>query len=362
VIQRVVYLLGAGFSAPLGLPVMANFLAKAKDLYFEDQERYPHFREVFERIREFSVAKNYFEADLFNLEEVFSILEMARQLEGRRAKSAFSKFLSDVVVHYTPALTGHARGDLPGNWYKFVLGGERANDYGFFIAGLHNLRLQEVGQVHPTQWHGAKPERAFDVGRCESPATRYGVITLNYDKVLEGYDALLRAELGVAQDVLAFSTGPATWEEPFAARPLLVKLHGSVDSDRLVPPTWSKAIDRQILPAWRMAYNMLVMANHLRVIGYSLPDSDAYMRYLLKAAVMSAPNLKNIDVLCLDPDGAVQRRFDKFVRLPTYRFKSASVTDYLKVHAKYRTYHEPLPNHTLDVDKLEQAHEEFFRS
>ncbi len=48
-IQRVAYLLGAGFSAPLGLPVMSNFLAKAKDLYFEDQERYEQSHEEFFR-------------------------------------------------------------------------------------------------------------------------------------------------------------------------------------------------------------------------------------------------------------------------------------------------------------------------
>jgi len=31
--ERVVYILGAGFSAPLGLPVMNDLMIKAKDLY-----------------------------------------------------------------------------------------------------------------------------------------------------------------------------------------------------------------------------------------------------------------------------------------------------------------------------------------
>jgi hypothetical protein len=38
-VDRVVYLLGAGFSAPLGLPVMSNFLMKSKDL-FEPQQTF----------------------------------------------------------------------------------------------------------------------------------------------------------------------------------------------------------------------------------------------------------------------------------------------------------------------------------
>jgi hypothetical protein len=31
VIEKVTYILGAGFSAPLGLPVMGDFLLKSKD-------------------------------------------------------------------------------------------------------------------------------------------------------------------------------------------------------------------------------------------------------------------------------------------------------------------------------------------
>jgi hypothetical protein len=34
--KNVVYVLGAGFSAYAGLPVMSNFIEKAKDIYFSD--------------------------------------------------------------------------------------------------------------------------------------------------------------------------------------------------------------------------------------------------------------------------------------------------------------------------------------
>ena len=38
--QSVVFFLGAGFSAPFGLPVMSNFIDKARDLYFSDPDNY----------------------------------------------------------------------------------------------------------------------------------------------------------------------------------------------------------------------------------------------------------------------------------------------------------------------------------
>ncbi len=44
VTDKVVYLFGAGFSAPLGLPVMSNFLMKSMDLYVSDPERYRTFK------------------------------------------------------------------------------------------------------------------------------------------------------------------------------------------------------------------------------------------------------------------------------------------------------------------------------
>jgi len=61
--EKVVYLLGAGFSAPLGIPVMSNFLMKSKDVYFANPERFKHFSDVFDMINAMSVSKNYYHTD-----------------------------------------------------------------------------------------------------------------------------------------------------------------------------------------------------------------------------------------------------------------------------------------------------------
>ncbi len=45
--DKVVYFLGAGFSAPLGLPVMRDFLIKSKDMYFENPDRYKHLAIIY---------------------------------------------------------------------------------------------------------------------------------------------------------------------------------------------------------------------------------------------------------------------------------------------------------------------------
>ncbi len=83
--ENVVYLLGAGFSAPLGLPVMSNFLEKAKDLYFSDEIKYKSFFKVLDKIKDLSIIKNYYHADLLNIEEILSILEMQQFLAKKNS-------------------------------------------------------------------------------------------------------------------------------------------------------------------------------------------------------------------------------------------------------------------------------------
>ncbi len=57
--ENIVYLLGVGFSAPLGLPVMGNFLEKGRDLYFTDQKKYKNFEKIESLLRELSYQKNF---------------------------------------------------------------------------------------------------------------------------------------------------------------------------------------------------------------------------------------------------------------------------------------------------------------
>jgi hypothetical protein len=120
--DKVVYLLGAGFSAPLGLPVVSNFRIKSYELFARDPEKFSHFQEVFDRINDLSRIKNFYDANLYNIEEILSLLEMEQHLEGKRLAESFIKYIVDVVSHYTPAIEPHQPGQLPGNWQHWLFG------------------------------------------------------------------------------------------------------------------------------------------------------------------------------------------------------------------------------------------------
>lgn len=204
----------------------------------------------------------------------------------------------------------------------------------------------------------------FDAIRCPSPRAVYALITLNYDRVLENFsNHLLSSYSGFLKDRITFVSDLIDEVEPFSERTILAKLHGSVGLDNIIPPTWSKGVDKKILAAWRMAYRALVEATQIRIIGYSLPEADAYVKYLLKAAVMKAPHLKELDVLCLDDsDGSVQQRYEAFVDFPKYRFLSKSLTEYLDTHRKVCSQKKRRGEDTeiLEFNLLETAHQRFF--
>jgi len=109
----------------------------------------------------------------------------------------------------------------------------------------------------------------------------------------------------------------------------LAKLHGSLDTGVIVPPTWAKGNNPKINSIWKNAYKILCEANHIRFIGYSLPIADSYIKFLLKSAVVKTEHLKSIDVICLDNDGSVRKRYDEFLEFNYYKFANVDVTEYL---------------------------------
>jgi hypothetical protein len=348
--ERVVYVLGAGFSAPLGLPVMNDFLFKAKDLYFHHPDRYAHFEKVLKEVNKLSVVKNYYDSDQFNIEEILSILEMLPNARGSNLRKAFASLIEDVITYFTPPIAPY-NGNLPLNWKGFVFGQDsRWKTYGYFSAALLGLT---TSQREIRNQEGMR--RKLDIGSRESQ-TKYGVVTFNYDRVLEGPSEYLSSQ-HEAQNNLGFRDPQQTDLD----RPVIARLHGSVGQSNIVPPTWNKTVFKKIRPNWDAAFSLLSEANHIRFIGYSLPPSDAYARYLFKAAALQSPHLKSIDVLCRDPDGSVQENYDRFITFKYRRFRNADTLDYLKAHLDTYKAEADTSQSALNFDRLEAAHERFFQ-
>jgi hypothetical protein len=339
--DKVIYVLGAGFSAPLGIPVMSNFLVKSKDMYFADPNRYGYFEKVLKRIQSMSVTKNYYRADLFNIEEILSISEMASFVQGHAFRDEFISYIKDVIAYYTPQMEGYE--PLPSNWEGFVFGKKREwTPYGYFVTNICNVRL-----IHATSEKGAP----VVARRNDDVKATYGVVSLNYDLVLESICSFANEHFRLEAPLTFCRDDSAT------GGPKLAKLHGTLDVGTIVPPTWSKGSHPEIIPAWRIALEELRTANQIRFIGYSLPAADTYVRYLLKAAAMDAPNLKQIDVVCWDPTGQARAQYDDFITFPNYRFANGKTQDYLGLLLQLTTSHDHRQGRPWR--RLEKAHDVF---
>lgn len=347
--ERVVYWLGAGFSAPLGLPVTSNFLMKSKDQFAADPVTFKSFEEIFPQIDALAKAKSFFSTDLFNVEEVLSLIEMNANLnsKGKAFRVDFLDYIRAVIEYHTP--TPATPSHYPNNWWDYIFGSDSIHrTFGTLVASLHGISIRNSRPGDSDQ------SKRFESRVFPNRNTLYSVVTVNYDLVLERYAKLLTSNYN-------FSAGFVRRQEQPAAElgqdVYLAKLHGSVESVDLVPPTWNKGLYPGIVDSWQLAYRVLSSANHLRIIGYSLPTSDNYVRFLLKSAALASHNLKSIDVLCLDDKRqSIKSRYDEFIDFPYYRFCNENVIDYLRPLHDRRTGNDP----EVEFAALEKTHGEFF--
>ena len=364
--ERVVYFLGAGFSQPRGLPVMSDFIDKSKELRRVNPEKYGYFADVLSQIADIAIVLNYFEADLHNIEEILSILEMSGELkpqpeEGESPSKSFREYIANVISAYTPEITTSSKLHKVTNWDSYIFGESdvKWNYYGRFVASLHNLII------------GAYLERAESHFRCKrahNAETRYDVISLNYDCVLEKICEFLNAQYQMEYP-LRFQRTESDKSATELGLPWLAKLHGSVDSlDDIIPPTWNKAlIPESIQEQWKTAYHLLSQADHIRVLGYSLPTSDAYVQYLLKSSLIRAERetfapIKTFHVITKDSDGKTRRRYEGLVKFRGFQFVDGEIEQYLQCIEPGKEQHgSGAWEFSRQFITLEDAHNQFMQ-
>jgi hypothetical protein len=363
--ENVVYILGAGFSAPLGIPTLRNFWEKSKAMIRDDNTTYGYFTDLLAKMSETVRAANYFQYENWNIEEALSMLEISETLESSETLQQFKQYICDVVNFFTKKNEFQANFDryrFPNNWFDLIFGqSELHQSYGHFVASLHNLRMTvdsaDSGRGQSVRWVSTEKLGINDV--------KYSIVTLNYDCVLENITTSINANYRPIQFNAHFRGVTDVPNEP-TDRPYLLKLHGSAMEGEIIFPTFNKGLYMNQIPqSWRIAYNVLKQATQVRIVGYSLPESDAYIKYLLKAAISHSSNVDRIDILCLDDEkNTVEDRYERFVSYKNRHFKNASIELYLRnlLVMKHLEQNKQNNETILFFDRLEQAHQRLFPS
>jgi len=307
--ERVVYFLGAGFSQYLGLPTMKDFYRRSKEMLHENQKKYQHFKKIIDTINSRQNCTNYYATDFLHIEEILSILEMDDILGSNILSIEFKKYIADVINYNTPKPDFSFTKDVKSfiSEYEIFQGETRWCHYANFFSSILSLKINDF----INKGNNLEANKNSDV--------RYSIITLNYDLIPEMICDYLN-KVSSASDI---------------SYPAYYKLHGSADKpDTIISPTWNKFIIDNTRDVWSKAYEDIKNATQIRIIGYSLPASDTYIKYLFKAATSEDSYLKQIDIIGSGNEDTI-RRYDEFITFPNKRFYAASVKNYIgKIIAK----------------------------
>lgn len=327
--SNVAFILGAGASRQCGAPLMFDFLDVASDLLRANavQEKRAEFEKVFSAIGDLQVVHSKSQLDLNNIESIFTVLELGR------------------IIQRVPGLT--------------------ADQIPSIIAALKDLIVKTLEVTIPFPTKGRyigvpKPYEEFakllkHLIAEAHPRRSVSVLTFNYDIAVDM--ALYRAGLGPDYVISA----PPRHDQPIP----LLKLHGSLNwatetstgairplhlanyfqyyrldgfgeggdvrvpigsqlaeyfksnaslqvnrEPLIVPPSWNKADYHAALSdVWAHAARHLSEAEHIFILGYSLPETDSFFRHLYALGSVGTTPLRRIEVFNPDQSGETDARF-----------------------------------------------------
>jgi len=326
--SRTVFVLGAGASREAGGPLMSDFLDLAERLMRSGQveDAKQSFELVFNGIAALQAVHSKSTLDLDNIESVFAAFEMAT-LFGRLGRSsvidiaALASAIRRVIVstleqtvrcriaatgdnpHVVPPecydnfarLLREMEDGEPGSVSVMTFNYDLGLDY-----GLHWTRTPIDYCLDATASRALpvmKLHGSINWARC-AKCERIAPWTL--PEYFSSYHWPHLLETGQSL-VIGLSSHLKAWthcDTPVLSDPVIV------------PPTWSKGEHhRQIAPVWRHAARHLSEAENIVCVGYSLPESDHFFRYLYGLGTVGDTRLKRFWVFDPNETEEVSNRY-----------------------------------------------------
>jgi hypothetical protein len=323
-----VYVLGAGFAAEAGLPLIKDFMNRMRDAaaWLEQEGGRERELRAIDRVLEFrlkaAAAAHRVPLNVENVEELFSLASASAGDELSKDMALAIAATLDYARSKAPPLTEQqyfsiGMLDVPG-WSKPAS----------WRPPLANVQQAAQGGQLKGEWYSCPPYEFYLGVMCSyfnrgGPDRRDTIITLNYDLLIE--TALRGLNLnpfsyGLAGRRVAFQAENSNiLSETLAKERTLriLKLHGSlnweISSDQqltvysdhedilkrgltpaLAPPTWRKDFLGQLPYVWDKAVDALRTATRIIVLGYSIPATDQHFRFLLAAGLQDNISLRKV--------------------------------------------------------------------
>lgn len=323
----VVFILGAGASADAGVPLMANFLDRSRDLLAGGRvdDAKAQFDLVFRGITALQQVHSKANVDIHNVEAVFSAFEMAKLLG---AFGALTLNELESLLDAMPVVIARTVEET------MMLRVEKSRETAYVLPPQEYFRLADLVEKLLAS---TRPQRNvtilsfnYDVG-MELALNRKDIPFsngLNKEQQrlavlkLHGSLAWFRCECGTVAD---YPISRYPWDafalRSFEVVPLRIGAlarngrfchcaEKTVSGPVIVPPIWNKVGYHALLSAvWSAAADRLRSAESIVAIGYSLPETDAFFRYLYALGSVGELPLRRFWVFNPDESGATEGRF-----------------------------------------------------
>jgi hypothetical protein len=324
-----VIILGAGFSVPAGIPVMRDFVDTMMGITarkaYQGTALSQTDIDLFERAAAVRVTLDGYHGrarfDERNIEDVLSILAFNAYANDQKAEVQLRDFsraiartieLTCNVKH--PGVTSIQNYQDPAGqkhqwylsfWNSLLQWASEGNSFPTIITFNYDLVLERsLFQLLVGPVLGAKRQEILPQKHLRVCYHNKMLPSLLYQ--LERADFIDSNRTLVPGTVVKYTSSDASDNE---LKVEILKLHGSVnfpatgatnlkaynlaealDDPQILPPIFNKLSDRSNTAVWEVAMKRLREARNVVVVGYSLPRSDIYMQYFLKAAL--GPNLR----------------------------------------------------------------------
>ena len=335
-----VLILGAGFSHDAGIPLLGGFVEKMWELSVRKSNKGDQLSEEDSKIFDDAIkVKNELDSyhgravfDDRNIEDILSILAFNVVGGGKGDKDKLNMInraiartieLSCSVTHPGVSKTGQnsAINTGPGLyrsfWRNLFERAKTSTDLPTIITFNYDLVLERsllqllIG-THYDNYKNRIPFRSFELKYFYDRLPTISYLT-NYSNFTKYTDSGPKTSRGTILNPLI---GSPTSEHIEVE---ILKLHGSlnfpksrakfesseynfansIDDPQILPPISNKMSGNTSDNLWKIAIQRLREAKNVVIVGYSLPRTDIYMQYFLKAAL--GPNMDLNKITVFDP-------------------------------------------------------------
>ena len=352
----VVFILGAGASRQGGAPLMFDFLDTAADLLFARKVKSTDsFQRVLQARGKFQAAHSKAKLDIDNIEALFTALELSKIIrtapggliddvptliadlktvivetlentllfpntpDGMKAPKPYPEFAKLVEKIIRNSRLPRTAAVLTFNYDIAVDHALECEDLSFSYALSETSRESNVDLL---KLHGSIN---WSVDSGESRQIR----PMPVDHYLRQYFSTYNARGNSNLFPLRFSQ---VLQAHFQKSQLQVD-----PTPLIVPPSWNKSDYHVALSdVWARAAKHLSEAEYVFIIGYSLPETDAFFRHLYALGSIGERGFRRIEVF--NPDSSTERRFLDLLgpgALSRFAFHAIGFDQAIPVIAKY---------------------------